>query len=144
VAQTRTDGACSAIPTRVPAGCDAGLRCWSRCRERTLVRRGVAVDRGCGHERPLDTATDEHLRLPRHAAGLTCFGTVSASGVAGGSEVNSFIAGISQPINSFLTDPNGDLDSTRLAMVCRNVSAVSVSSQAPNGTTVAASGNAPC
>jgi FAD binding domain len=28
---TRKDGACSAIPTRVPAGCDAGLRCWARC-----------------------------------------------------------------------------------------------------------------
>jgi len=81
---------------------------------------------------------------PDDPAGLTCFGTVSASGLAGGSEVNSFIAGISQPINSFFTDPNGDLDATRLAMVCGNVSAVSVSGQAPNGTTVAASGNAPC
>jgi hypothetical protein len=81
---------------------------------------------------------------PNDPAGLTCFGTVSASGLAGGSEVNSFIAGISQPINSFFTDPNGDLGATRLAMVCGNVSAVSVSGEAPNGTTVAASGNAPC
>jgi hypothetical protein len=81
---------------------------------------------------------------PNDPAGLTCFGTVSASGLAGGSEVNSFITGISQPINSFPTDRNGNLDSTRLAMVCGNVSAVSVSRQAPNGTTVAASGNAPC
>ncbi len=81
---------------------------------------------------------------PNDPAGLTCFGTVSASGLAGGTEVNSFIDGISQPINTFPTDRNGNLDPTRLAMVCGNVSAASVSGQAPNGTTVAASGNAPC
>jgi hypothetical protein len=81
---------------------------------------------------------------PNDPAGLTCFGTVSASGLAGGSEVDSFIAGISQPINSFFTDRNGNLGPTGLAMVCGNVHAVSVSGQAPNGTTVAASGNAPC
>ena len=55
---------------------------------------------------------------PRDPAGLECFGTVSATGWPGGSEVNSFIAGISQPINSFNTDRDGDLGSTRLAMVC--------------------------
>jgi hypothetical protein len=84
---------------------------------------------------------------PNDPAGLTCFGTVSASGLAGGSEVNSFIAGISQPINSFFTDPDGNLGATRLAFVCGGAAsggAVSVSGEAPNGTTVAASGNAPC
>ena len=79
--------------------------------------------------------------------GNTCFGTVSASGLAGGSEVNSFIAGISQPINSFLADRDGNLGATRLAFVCGGAAsggAVSVSGEAPNGTTVAASDNAPC
>jgi hypothetical protein len=81
---------------------------------------------------------------PSDPAGLECFGTVSASGLAGGSEVNSFVPGVSLPITSFATDPNGNLSATRLTMVCGNVSAVSVSGEAPNGTMVAASGNAPC
>jgi len=71
----------------------------------------------------------------------------SASGLAVGSQVNSFVAGISQPINSWFAESNGDLGATRLAFVCGGAasgSVVRVSGEAPNGNSVAASGNAPC
>jgi hypothetical protein len=81
---------------------------------------------------------------PSDPEGLECFGTFSASGLAVGSQVNSFIAGISMAINSWFADSNGDLGDTRLAFVCGNVTgAVSVSGVAPNGNSVGASGTAP-
>ena len=81
---------------------------------------------------------------PSDPAGLKCFGTVSGSGLAGGSVVNSFIQGVSQPINEFEVDRDGNLGPTRLAMVCGNVGAISVTGQAPDGSAVKANAGAPC
>lgn len=80
---------------------------------------------------------------PSDPTGLRCFGTVSASGLAPGSEVNTYVDGISEPINTFVVDQNGNLGATRVAMVCATVAGFSVSGQAPDGSTVSAHADRP-